>query len=99
MSGPDVHLHPEAVSEARAAYAWYAARSALAAAFFLAELDDAVARVQESPDAWSTYVEATRRYLLRRFPYFVVYRVSPGRVEILAVAHARRRPGYWRGRE
>jgi len=35
---------------------------------------------------------------LPRFPYAVVYRDQPERIEIVAVAHAARRPGYWQNR-
>jgi plasmid stabilization system protein ParE len=38
------------------------------------------------------------RVLFRRYPYAIIYRVLPDRIEILAIAHARRRPGYWRNR-
>lgn len=40
----------------------------------------------------------TRRNLLRRFPFSVAYRVELQRMLIVAVAHARRRPGYWKPR-
>jgi hypothetical protein len=39
-----------------------------------------------------------RRVLVRRFPYFVIYREWSDRLEIVAVAHQSRRPGYWRSR-
>jgi hypothetical protein len=39
-----------------------------------------------------------RRALLGRFPYAMVFFVRPGGVRILAVAHAKRRPGYWLSR-
>jgi plasmid stabilization system protein ParE len=91
-------LHPEAIAEARAARQWYESRSAAAAAAFMAELDVALERIEEAPGAWPRYLAATRRYLLRRFPFFVVYRESGAGVHIVAVAHASRRPGYWIGR-
>ena len=37
-----------------------------------------------------------RRQLVRRFPYVVFYRSSDELVIVLAIAHAKRRPGYWR---
>lgn len=98
MAGSPTWLHPEAIAEARAARHWYESRSAAAAAAFMAELDVAIERIEEAPTAWPRYLEATRRYLLRRFPFFVVYRESGDGVQIVAVAHARRRPGYWIGR-
>ncbi len=39
-----------------------------------------------------------RRFPLRKFPFGLIYRVDGGRIRILAIAHRRQRPGYWRGR-
>lgn len=64
----------------------------------MAELDVAIERIEETPRQWPPYLAKTRRYLLRRFPFFVVFRETNDRLQILAVAHARRRPGYWLGR-
>jgi hypothetical protein len=33
--------------------------------------------------------------MLKRYPYFVVFRELPRKIQIIAVAHAKRRPGYW----
>ena len=95
--GQRVDFHPEAVAEARAAYAWYEQRDPRAAAAFLGEVDHAVARVLESPRAWPQFGRA-RRCLFDRFPFFLVYRELEDRIEVIAVAHAKRRPGYWRDR-
>ena len=61
-------------------------------------VDRAIERISERPEAGSPYLSSTKRVLLRRFPLFVVYRVRNEHVQIVAVAHARRRPGYWRAR-
>ncbi len=94
----NIEFHPEAVEEARAAREWYEERSASAAAAFIAELDAAVASIAEAPDRWSLYLYGTRRFLFRRFLYFLVYRERGEVLQVLAVAHGRRRPGYWRTR-
>jgi hypothetical protein len=40
-----------------------------------------------------------RRFLLHRFPYLLIYRErEDGVIQILAVAHTSRRPGYWKER-
>ena len=39
--------------------------------------------------------EDVRRSLVGRFPYQVVYRLQPNEITIVAVAHMKRRPGYW----
>lgn len=88
----------EAVIEAAAAARWYAERSETAAAGFTAELDAAEAAITRLPHAWPSYEHGTRRYLLRRYPFGVVYRVEPDRILVVAVAHGSRRPGYWANR-
>jgi plasmid stabilization system protein ParE len=88
-----VEFHPDAVAEARSARQWYAERSPLAASAFLTELDRAITLVSEGPYQWPQYVAGTRRYALRRFPFVLVYRERGDSVQIIAVAHGRRRPG------
>ncbi len=98
MPARRVDFHPDAVVEAQAAKAWYGDRSAIAADAFVAELDHAVAQITEAPNRWPRYIAGTRRYLLHRFPFSVVYRESGSTIQIVAVAHGRRKPGYWRPR-
>lgn len=71
-----VSLHPEALEEAQAAYGWYSERDLEVGDAFLSELDTAIAKIIESPKQWSRYIHGTRRYFLRRFPYFVIFRVE-----------------------
>lgn len=93
-----LEILPAALDEAEAAAAWYAERSPRAAAAFVAEVDRALALVAEAPERWSAHLLGTRRIPLRRFPYLIVYRVETSRILVVAVAHGRRRPGYWRDR-
>ena len=93
-----VGFHPEAAQEAEAAVLWYAKRSLRAAERFVEELEIAVAAITEAPDRWSRFDGESRRIPLRRFPYLVIYRTLQDGIQVLAVAHGRRRPGYWRSR-
>jgi plasmid stabilization system protein ParE len=86
------------MAEARAAYEWYAERNPAAGNAFIAELDHAVDQILDGPERWSLYLHGTRKYLLRRFPYCVIYRFTEAAVQVIAVAHGRRRPGYWKPR-
>ena len=98
MARPSVETHPEAIIEARAAYLWYAERNPTAGDAFMAALDQAVSQILNSPGRWPLHLHGTRKYLLRRFPYAVIYRATVNAIQIIAVAHGRRRPGYWRTR-
>ena len=93
-----VEVHPEALQEARAAREWYAERGATLGEAFMEELDRAIESIAEQPHAWPPFERGTRRYLLGRFPHSVVYRVVRETVQLVAVAHASRTPGYWRHR-
>jgi plasmid stabilization system protein ParE len=93
-----VAFHPLAADEAEAAARWYRERSETASGRFQRELERAIEWISERPEAGSPYLSGTRRVLLRRYPFFVVYRARAGALEVVAVAHARRRPRYWQAR-
>ena len=94
----ELRFHPEAVAEAQAAREWYEARSDTAGEKFAIELRAALERVQATPERWPRYLHGTRRYLLHRFPYLVVYEIASEAVYIVAISHGRRKPGYWKQR-
>jgi plasmid stabilization system protein ParE len=98
MPAVPLELHPAAIEDAAAARRWYLERSQQAADAFVAEVDRAVEMIAGASERWPEYIHGTRRFLLRRFPYSLVYRRRLDGVEVIAVAHARRRPGYWRSR-
>ncbi len=62
------------------------------------EVNAARRRIAEQPDAWHPLGKDLRRILLKRFPYAIIYRVRAEEIVIIAYAHLRRRPGYWRSR-
>jgi plasmid stabilization system protein ParE len=94
----DLEVHPDALLEADAGLAWYLERSPRAAEHFLEEVERALKLILEAPERWPPHLYGTRRYVLYKFPYNVVYSVSGDLVRIYAIAHAKRRPGYWKSR-
>ncbi len=98
MAALRLEIHPDAVEEAGEARLWYAERSSSAADAFVDELDAAAEKILEAPQRWPHHLYGTQRYLLRRFPFSVVYRLKGEVIQIVAIAHAKRRPGYWRER-
>ena len=98
MSRLSLEFHPDARADVLEAYDWYANRSQTAADAFQGELQRAGIAIQRNPLLWDSYLFGTRRYLMKRFPYVVVYRITEERIEIIAVVHGRQRPGFWKGR-
>lgn len=91
---------PEAAEELEHAWQWYAARNPMAAERFADEVARALEIIAEAPGRWMLAGHDTRRMPLHRFPFKVVYRWHPGDavVKIVAIAHGKRRDGYWRER-
>lgn len=98
MANKPVQFHEEAAADIEAAFEWYFVRSEWAAARFLQTLDEGVRNIAESPTRWPVADSGTRKYLLETFPFGLFYRELPSSIQIIAVAHSSRRPGYWRGR-
>ena len=65
---------------------------------FATEVAWGVREICNSPERWKRYDYGTRRFMLPNFPFSIVYRVHQNAVQVVAVAHHRRRPGYWHGR-
>lgn len=93
-----VRVLRQAVLEASAASDWYAALDPKVAEEFRIALDETVAQIAALPGAGSPWPgeAGVRRAHLRGFPYWVVYEERAGAVVILAVAHEKRKPAYWR---
>jgi plasmid stabilization system protein ParE len=88
----------EAVREGHNAWRWYRERSERAGLRFQKAFEQAVEELVDHPDRWPVYHLGTKCISLKRFPYIIVYRELEDELQIVAVAHAHRRQGYWRKR-
>jgi plasmid stabilization system protein ParE len=97
-----LRISEEAEAEMAEAASWYEAHRSGLGVDFVEALNEAGARIVEMPRMGSPVSgvadEAIRRRAVRRFPYHVIYLELSDRLQVLAVAHDHRRPGYWAGR-
>lgn len=92
-------LHREAREELDEAMLWYERQRTGLGMELLTEVESASRRISAQPEVGSCSGRQSIGFLLvRRFPYVLYYLDLPERIWILAVAHARRRPGYWKSR-
>jgi plasmid stabilization system protein ParE len=77
---------------------WYAGRSSLAAQRFSDGIDATLIRIAANPEQFALIDSLHRACLVKRFPFRIVYRLEPTRALVVAIAHAKRRPQYWRRR-
>ena len=83
-----LELHEESGSEYDAAFDWYLERSPDAALKFDTEFDRALAEIAQAPQRWATGPYHTRRFLLRKVPFMLIYRQrTGGEIQVIAVAH------------
>ena len=99
MTDYKIEFHPGALKEAESAIQWYVERSSPASSAFIAELTHAVDKISHAPNRWPKYKDETRRYFFPRFPFSLIYRVKNDVIQIIAVMHHRRKPGYWSNRK
>jgi toxin ParE1/3/4 len=93
-----VRLHPKAIQELREAFSRYASISKELAERFLREVEHGREQILSFPATWPPASFRTRKYILKKFPYQLVYREKQDQIDIVAVAHHKRRTGYWRKR-
>jgi plasmid stabilization system protein ParE len=98
-----ISLEPEAAAELADAARWYEDQHPGLGSEFLSAVDNAIAHLLDWPHSAPLVPGLSadlgiRSVGVRRFPYRVVYLHSNGAVRVLAVAHLRRRPGYWHTR-
>jgi toxin ParE1/3/4 len=91
-------FHPEASEEYTRAIQFYAAIRPELGVRLYDEIERVIQEVRRQPDRFSRFNPPARRARARKFPYSVIYLDEPDRVWILAIMHAKRRPGYWRER-
>ena len=65
---------------------------------FLDDLQRAIDQILDNPESGQIILENFRRSILSRFPFSLIYTIEPECILIIAVAHQRRRPYYWKER-
>lgn len=93
-----VEFLPQAREELLAAVEYYESITPDLGADFLIDIENAVQRIRAFPSHGSPWAADTRRIVIRRFPFDVVYLETRTTIVVVAVAHQRRSPFYWKKR-
>lgn len=62
---------------------------------FFNEVFETIELISQFPQLWSQNSEHTRKAVLRKFPYNLIYSILNNNIYIIAVAHQNRAPEYW----
>lgn len=93
-----VHFLSPAEREFDDAIKYYEAELKGLGELFKNEIQRAILRIKEFPNAYPVLGTHVRRCLISKFPYGILYqhRESEGQLIIVAIAHLHRRPDYWK---
>ncbi len=95
-----LRILPAAEGDLAQAAEWYEIRRPGLGLKLLIDADHLLQRVAEAPLSFALWRpdQPWRKALLGRFPYAIFFRLVADELEVVAVAHTRRRPGFWIGR-
>lgn len=91
-------FHAEARKEFRESARYYESQQDGLGQRFVDAVRDAIDRIRSHPQLYHEFEPGVRQCRTPHFPYGIIYRVRNSTVEILAVMHLHRRPGYWKSR-
>ncbi|HPQ53182.1 MAG TPA: type II toxin-antitoxin system RelE/ParE family toxin [Spirochaetota bacterium] len=92
-------FHESAENEFLLAIEYYESQQPGLGLQFSREVYASITRICEHPLAWEMLDNELRRCITGRFPYGLIYRIVADSIQIIAVMHLNREPGYFRGRE
>ena len=93
-----IEFHPQAIHEIREAIEWYRQRNEDTGQELRALTKAAEELIRRSPHSCAAYLHDTRGYRFQKFPFILVFVIPDDRISFVAMAHTRRKPGYWRQR-
>lgn len=88
-------LEPEAEADIAHAYAWYEAQRPGLGDDFMLCIEAAIEAIADRPASFPMIRGATRRALVRRFPYLVLFAELPDVITVVGVFHTSRNPKRW----
>ena len=94
----DLSYHPEAKDEIRKVADYYQRRRQGLGEEFLAELEAVIGKILMNPLRCARISGRFRCCLVKRFPFGIIYAIDDDQIFVAAVAHSKRRPGYWKQR-
>lgn len=93
-----IYFHPVADEELQTSVLYYERQVEGLGSEFVDAVEHAIGIIQEYPEVGIKFSSHTRRYLVERFPFGIIYSIETNRIFIIAIMHLHRKPGYWTNR-
>ena len=94
----EVIIRPEAENDLKEAFMWYENKRAGLGYDFLLQVDAGLRFIKRNPQIRPIEYKSTRKHLLKRFPYKIIYLFEKEKIIVLAVIHSKRSPAFMKKR-
>lgn len=95
-----VTIHVEAMAELDETISYYENQNIGLGLDFLSEVEQSISKIQQNSNLGTVYkLTGLRRYVIQRFPFLIFYTEFADFIWVVAIAHGKRRPDYWRKRQ
>ncbi len=91
-------FYPEAEKEMIEAAKWYESQQPDLGKRFLSSIQSSLSQITLKPNLFALIYKDIHRCITKTFPFGILYRIKKGNIEIIAVMHLHRKPGYWKNR-
>ncbi|HLG30991.1 MAG TPA: type II toxin-antitoxin system RelE/ParE family toxin [Candidatus Brocadiales bacterium] len=85
-------FRPEAENDLKEAFLWYEDKRRGLGYDFLLQVDAGLKFIARNPEIFPVTYKGTRKHLIKRFPYKIIYLIEKEKVIILAIIHGKRNP-------
>ena len=91
-------FHPEARLELISAIDYYEECQSGLGKNFATEILSTIERILRYPQSGQKLSKNSRRCLVNKFPFGIIYQINRDEIRIIAVMHLNRKPKYWKNR-
>lgn len=87
-----VIIRPEAENDLKEAFSWYEDKRLGLGYDFLLQVDAGLRFIERNPEIYQVEYKGTRKHIIKRFPYKIIYLIEEEKIIVLAVTHGKRSP-------
>ncbi len=91
----EISFHPDVAEDIKVAYLWYEKQLQGLGDRFIVELEDGYSSIFDFPNLWANFQYGFKRYILNKFPFSIIYKISNNQIIVVSVMHNSRKPNYW----
>ena len=89
-------FHPEAQDELFSAIGYYNEQTPGLGVIFFEEIERSINNINKNPKRWKICAKKVRQCIVPRFPFSIFYIYNSNTIYIVAIAHNKQNPNYWK---